>query len=86
MTSSNLPPRLSTGPQNPADLIALEIDVQTALALARAATRAIKEVSTSARATVKRAVEAEIDLLVLRDGVVPQIVVAMLREEISEAA
>lgn len=69
-----------------ADSVALEVDVQTALALSRANLQALKGLSPYARHAVEDALEAEIALQTLRGGVVPQIVVALLQQELSQAA
>ena len=69
-----------------ADAVALDIDVQTALALSRAGLQALKALSPYARHAVEDAIEAEIALQSMRDGVVPRIVVALLRQEIAQAA
>jgi hypothetical protein len=83
---------LSTADQGPqpeapdADAVALDIDVQTALALSRANLQALKTLSPYARHAVEDALEAEIALQALLDGVVPRIVSALLREELGNAA
>ncbi len=86
MSPSNLPPRPSEAAPNTPDQIAQEIDVQTALALSRAATQALRAMGPLSRHAIEDAVEAEIALQDLREGVVPSIVTAMLRAEIAEAA
>ncbi len=85
--SSSTPDPGSQEPEVPdADAVALEIDVQTALALARANLQALKALSPYARHAVEDALEAEIALQAMRDGVVPRIVVALLRQELAQAA
>ena len=80
----------SPGSQEPAvpdaDAIALDVDVQTALALSRASLQALKSLSPFARHAVEDAIEAEIALQSLRGGVVPTVVVALLLQELSAAA
>ena len=86
MSSSQSAP----GSQEPAvpdaDSVALDVDVQTALALSRANLQALKALSPYARHAVEDALEAEIALQTLRGGVVPRIVVALLQQELSQAA
>ena len=69
-----------------ADSIALDVDVQTALALSRANLQALRSLSPYARHAVEDALEVEIALQALRGGVVPRIVLALLQQELSQAA
>ena len=66
--------------------IALDVDLQTALSLSRASLQALKALSPYARHAVDDALETEIALQTLRGGVAARIVVALLQQELSQAA
>ena len=67
-------------------LFATDVDAQTALALARAATRALIALSPDARCEMAGALQEEIDLQETQDGLVPRLVACFLEGHRREAA
>ena len=84
---SSMKPTLGSGaPSAAARLFATDVDAQTALALARANTRALIALSPYARAEIARALQEEIDLQETQDGLVPRLVASFLEAHRREAA
>ena len=65
-------------PQPPVANIALEIDVQTSLALSRATTRAVCAISSDAQRAMVHALEKEAQLQHAQGGAVGELVAALI--------
>ena len=68
----------ATAPAGPVASIALEIDVQTSLALSRATSRAVCAISPAAQAAMVTALEKEAEVQHAHGGPVGELVAALL--------
>jgi hypothetical protein len=85
MSSTKQAP-LSEQPPFTTRLFATDVDAQTALALARAATRALIALSPDARCEIAGALQEEIDMQEAQEGLVPRLVASFLEGHRREAA
>ncbi|HEY0435124.1 MAG TPA: hypothetical protein VGC92_00690 [Phenylobacterium sp.] len=68
----------SPSPQEPVANIALEIDVQTSLALSRATTRAVCAISPAAQEAMVRSLKREAEMQQVQGGPVGELVAALI--------
>ncbi len=74
----------AAAPAEPVASIALEIDVQTSLAISRAASRAVCAISSAAQAAMVSALEKEAQIQHAHGGPVGELVAALLAGHVQD--